>query len=403
MAKSIDQVIREISKNFGDITYRGAPKDEDEPKLCSLGSISLDFCVYGGLKEGTINEFCGAEGSGKTTVACLAAAQYQRDNPQKAVLFVDLEATLDKSWAAKLGVRLTPEQFIYYKNEGQSGEVVFNHIVDFIKTGDVGFVILDSLPFLVPEFVQKEDDMEQKSMGGNAALLSDFVKRYTGLIRKQRVVFVGLQQLRENMTQYGDKEKTPGGRAWKHACSLRLMFKRGDFFDQEGEKVKKKDAQSPAGHIIEMYVLKNKNSPWDRKLGFTKLHYWKGIDYISDLTDVAVYFGLIDNSSVGWFKLLDENGKPLLDEKGEEIKINGIKKLAKYLANEKDISRRLYKEVKAQMLNKEPGYIKGFEEMLGVSTDFLVYEGDEDDEDEEEVQADEDGVVIEESKKKRKK
>ena len=372
--KTVDQVIREINKNFGNIVNKAPDKSKSrEYELSSLGSISLDFCVYGGLKEGTFNEFFGAEGGGKTTVACLAASSYQRSHPDRSVLFVDIEGTLDFDWAHKLGLK-TDQQFVYYETVGQSGEVILNHVVQLIKTGEIGFVILDSLPLLIPNYVQDEDDLEQKSMGGNAKLLSDFTARYTGLIKKEKVIFIGINQLRDNMTQYGDPYKTTGGRAWRHACSLRLMYKRGDFFGQDGEKVKKKDAQSPAGHIVEMYVQKNKNSPWDRKLGFTKLHYWKGIDYVSDLTEVAVYFGLIENSSPGWFKILDGEGKALLDSSGNEIKINGKLKLAEYLKNNKEISARLYHTVRGMMENKEPGYIKGFEEMLGVDTTFLLEE-----------------------------
>lgn len=373
--KSVESLIREIHKNFGDIIHKGVPK-RPERELVSMGSISLDFCIYGGLKEGTFNEFSGAEGSGKTTIAALAAGSYQRTHRDKSVLFVDLEGTFDFTWGEKLGLK-TDSQFIYYESVGQSGETVFNHIKEFIKSGEVGFVILDSLPFLIPEFVQEEDDMEQKSMGGNAKLLTDFTTRYTGLIRKMGVIFIGIQQLRDNMSGYGGDTKTPGGRGWRHNCSLRLRFKRGDFFDKDGDKVKKKDAQSPAGHIIEMYVEKNKNSPWDRKLGFSKLHYWKGIDYVSDLTEVAVHFGLIDNTSMGWFKIIDENGKPLLDQEGKEVKINGKLNLAKYLKENKEISARLYRKVKELMTNKEPGYIKGFEEMLGVELPDSVFEEDE--------------------------
>ena len=192
------------------------------------------------------------------------------------------------------------------------------------------------------------------------------------LIKKYKVIVIGINQLRDNMTQYGDPFKTTGGRAWKHACSQRLMFKRGDFFGQDGEKVKKKDAQNPAGHFIEMYVLKNKDCPWDRKLGFTKLHYWKGIDYVSDLSEVAIYFNLIDNSTAGWYKILDQEGKPLLDEEGKEVRINGKKKFIEYLKEHKDISGRLYHTVRDLMMEKGSTYIPAFEEMLGVSTQFLM-------------------------------
>lgn len=376
--KNIDQLIREISKKFGEVVHTKFPQRETEEVFSSMGSPSLDFCLYGGLKEGAPwIEFSGPESSGKTTMACIAAGCYQRKHPDKSVLFVDIEGTFDPSWAAKLGLK-TDTQFIYYESLGQSGEEILNHVKEFVKTNQVGFVILDSLPELIPEFVQEEDDMNQKSMGGNAKLLSDFVGRYTGLFRKNKVIFIGINQLRDNMTGYGDPTKTTGGRHWRHACSVRLMFKAGTFFDQNGETIKKKDAQSPAGHIIEMYVIKNKTSPWDRKLGFTRLHYWKGIDYIGDLTDVAVYFGLIEQTSAAWFRILNEDKTPAKDEKGEEIKINGRLKLIEYLRSHKEIAAKLYRQVKNLISQKEAGYIAGFEEMLGVDTTWLNYVQEDD-------------------------
>lgn len=380
--KSVEQVIKSISKDFGDIVRKGFSPEDSKVELQSLGSIALDFCLYGGIHPGRFVEISGPESSGKSLVSFMSAGAYQRTHPDESILLVDMEGTFDPTWANKLGLK-TDSQFIYYETVGQSGEAVLNHVVEFIKAG-VRFVIIDSLPMLVPEYVQKEDNLDQKSMGGNAHLLSDFTSRYTGLIHKTKSIVIGINQLRDNMTGYGDPVKTTGGRAWKHACSLRIMTKRGEFFDQDGEKVKKKDAQSPAGHFIEMHVLKNKDAPWDRKLGFTKLHYWKGVDYISDLIEVAVYYDLIKNPSPGWFLLLDQDGKPMKKENGDDLKIQGKLKLAEFLKNNKEISGRIYRTVKELMEKKETGYIKGFEEMLGVTKHFVVADegdfGGEDDE-----------------------
>lgn len=371
--KTVDQVIKDIGKQFEGIVQKGFTAEECKIELISLGSISLDFCLYGGIRSSRVIEISGGEGSGKSTLSSLATASFQRAYPDEKVLYMDLEGTFDPTWAEKLGVRLDSDHFIYYQSFGQSGEVILNHLVSFLKAG-VRWIVIDSLPKLVPEFIQEEDNLEQKSMGGNAKLLADFVNRYSGLIHKQKAIIIGINQLRDNMSQYGDPYKTTGGRAWKHECSVRLMVKRGDFFDQNGEKVKKKDAQSPAGHYIEMYVLKNKDAPWDRKLGFTKLHYWKGIDYVADLLEVAIYFNLIDNSKVGWFGILNEDGTPMLDENGKEIRLNGRAKLAEYLKSHREVTAILYKKVRHLMEQKGSTYIKGFEEMLGAGTSLVVDE-----------------------------
>ena len=97
------------------------------------------------------------------------------------------------------------------------------------------------------------------------------------------------------------------GRAWKHACSSRIMFKRGAFFDEDGNEIQKKNAQSPAGHIVEMYVLKTKTCKWDRKLAYYHLNYTKGVDIVADTIDVAMHFGYVQNPAQGTFTGRDAN------------------------------------------------------------------------------------------------
>lgn len=373
--KTTSQLIREINKNFEGVVRKGFTPDEYKPEITSLGSISLDFTCYGGLTMGRMVEISGAESAGKSLLASLIIGAYQRKHPNEQVLYMDLEGTFDPTWGVKLGMNLDEDHFIYYESLGQSGEDIINHLVGFIRSG-VRLAVIDSLPKLVPDFILEENDMAQKSMGGNAKLLADFVNRYSGLIHRMKALVIGINQIRDNMSGYGDPYKTTGGRAWKHECSTRLMVKRGDFFDKNGEKVKKKDAQSPAGHYVEMYVLKNKDAPWDRKVGFTKLHYWKGIDYVSDLMDVAIYFNLIENEKVGWFGILDEEGNPMLNEEGKPIRVNGKNNLLNYLREHREVSSRLYKKVYEMMTVKESGYLKGFEEMLGV--DNTMFEVDDD-------------------------
>ena len=132
-------------------------------------------------------------------------------------------------------------------------------------------------------------------MGGIAKALTRFANTAIGLLRKYKATLIAINQVRENIGGYGDPLTTPGGRAWKHACSMRLMFKRGDFFDDEGNTLTKA-AESPAGHIIQVCVLKTKVCKWDRKLGYMHLDYDRGVDVLQDTLDVALHFNFIDNS-----------------------------------------------------------------------------------------------------------
>ena len=147
---------------------------------------------------------------------------------------------------------------------------------------------------------------------------------------------------------------------------MRLMFKRGTFFDEDGNDLTK-SAQSPAGHTIEMYVLKTKTCKWDRKLGTATLNYVRGIDTIQDTVTVAIHLGFIDNSTQGMFKLVDpETGAIMVDDEGKEIKIRGKKNVASYFREHLDEWRKLYDRVYDKLSQKDDPSILAFEQMLDI-------------------------------------
>lgn len=378
MTEKLDltSVLKNISKKFGENVVKVGVDSLTVDGELSLGSPTFDFCVYGGIPEGRIVEFSGAEGSGKTTTAFLVAAAYQReeikrnpDNP-RAIILLDNEGTADPVWAAKLGYDMSDTaavQTIIIRPEAQSAEEIFDMALDMLKTGEVGLLIFDSIATLVPMQIA-EESMEKQQMGGIAKALTRFANTAVGLLRKYKATLIGINQVRENISGYGDPLITPGGRAWKHQCSMRLMFKRGDFFDEEGNVIAKKDAQSPAGHVIEVYVLKTKTCKWDRKQGFMHLNYTRGVDTLVDTLDIATHFGYIDNSVQGSFKLINpETGEIMCDEEGAEIKIRGKKNLITYFREHTAEWKKLYDLVYAKLKQKDDPYIQSFEAMLGIN------------------------------------
>lgn len=374
--ESLESVLKSISKKFGDSVVKFGVDDLSVDGVLSLGSPSADFCLYGGIPEGRIVEFCGPEGSGKTTNAFLVAASYQREelkrNPDspRCIVLLDNEGTADPVWAAKLGYDMSANadvRTIIIRPEAQSAEEIFDMALDMLKTGEVGLLIFDSIATLVPMQIADES-MEKQQMGGIAKALTRFANTAIGLLRKYKATLIAINQVRENISGYGDPLITPGGRAWKHACSSRLMFKRGEFFNDDGDIVAKKDAQSPAGHVIEIYVLKTKTCRWDRKLGYMHLNYSRGVDVVWDTIDVASHFGYIDNSVQGSFKLIDpETGEILCDDNGEQIKIRGKKNLVQYFRDNITEWRKLYDRVYDKLKQKQDAFIKSFEEMLSIN------------------------------------
>lgn len=372
----LNEVLKNISKKFGASVVKIGVEDLSCDGTISLGSPSADFCLYGGIPEGRIVEFSGAEGSGKTTTAFICAGMYQKKelerNPEnpRAIIFLDNEGTADPVWAKILGYDMSESAkvpTICLRPEAQSAEEIFDMALDMLKTGEVGLLIFDSIATLVPQQIADES-MEKQQMGGTAKSLTRFANTAIGLLRKYKATLIAINQVRENISGYGDPLITPGGRAWKHACSSRIMFKRGDFFDEDGNKLQKKDAQSPAGHVVEMYVLKTKTCRWDRKLSTYSLNYSKGVDIVADTVDVATHFGYIQNPAQGSFTVVDpDTGEIMKDENGKDIKIRGKKNLVDYFRNNLNMWKKVYDLCEDKLKQKDDPFIKSFEEMLNIN------------------------------------
>ena len=372
--KSLTEILKDIAKKQGSQVITTGVEDLTAFGTLSLGSPGLDFCLYNSFPERRIIELCGAEGSGKTTLAYLICASFQKkelkvnpDNPRK-ILYVDLECSVDPSWARKTGYDMNGSdvQTLCYRPEDQSAESIFDDVLGIIKTGEVGLVVIDSLSMLVSQQTHDES-MEKKDMGGIAKVLGDFVKRVTSLLIKYNCTLIGINQLRENIGGYGNPLVTSGGRGWKHGCSVRLMLKKGKFFDEDGNELSG-SAESPAGYIMECAVLKTKVCTWDRKLGRTCISYSRGVDILQDTIDVATYFGLIENPAPGSFVMKNpDTGEVLLDSNGKEVKIRGKKNIKPYLLEHPDIWHALYDKVYELLSKREDPNILSFERMLNVN------------------------------------
>lgn len=374
MDKSYSDCIKEISKKFGDrIVNIGVNKAAKT--LFSLGSPSLDFCTYNSIPEGIFIEITGGEGSGKTLLSYLIAADYSKkevlkpEEERRHILFVDAEGTADPEWAytaTRYDMNAQDIKTIYLTPTGQSAEQIFDMVREFVQSGQIGLVIFDSLTAIAPQLTNDES-FEKKDMGGLAKPLADFVKRCTGLFNKYRTTFIGINGTIMNISGYGNPETTPGGTYWKRACSLRLKVKRGTYFDEDGNDLKS-SAENPAGHVIETALLKSKFCRSDRKLGRCHLHYRKGIDLLWDTIEVATFFGLIDDSTQGTFKIVDpDTGELITDENGDVIKIRGKKNVKPYFEEHPKLWKAIYEKVYEKLSIKDDPTIKSFEELLNVN------------------------------------
>lgn len=370
---NLTSILKSINKKFGEgVVAVGVDKGNREK--FSLGSPSADFMTYNSVPEGAWIELSGQEGSGKTLLSYCMAADYSRKESKKSeeerrhILFVDCEDTLDPEWcwtAAHYNVNDTTIKTYYITPLGQSAEQIFDMIREFVSSGQIGLVILDSLTAMAPQQVQDES-FEKKEMGGISKPLADFVKRCTGLFNKYRTTFIGINGSITNISGYGQTEVTGGGTYFKRACSLRIRTKKSTYFDDDWNELKS-NAENPAGHIIELALLKSKFCRSDRRLSFIHLNYRKGVDILWDTIELAINIGLIDNSTQGSFKLIDpETGEILHDESGEELKIRGKKNLKPYFESHPEEWKKLYDKVYEKISIKDDATIKSFEELLNV-------------------------------------
>lgn len=374
--ESINAILKSINKQFGDNLISVGASKANRGRF-SLGSPSADFMTYNAIPEGAWVEVSGPESSGKTLVAFLMAADFIRREKKKSeeerrhILFVDCEGTLDPEWcwtSAHYNVNDEDVRTYYVTPLGQSAEQIFDMIRSMVNSGQIGLVILDSLTAMAPQQVMDES-FEKKEMGGISKPLADFVKRCTGLFNKYRTTFVGINGSIANMSGYGQAEVTGGGTYFKRACSLRIRTKKSTLFDDDWNELKS-TAENPAGHIIELALLKSKFCRSDRRLSFIHLNYRKGVDILWDTVELAINVGLIDNSVQGTFKLIDpETGEVMHTDSGEEVKIRGKKNLKPYFESHPEMWKKLYDKVYEVISKKDDSTIKSFEELLNINVD----------------------------------
>ena len=221
---SLNDVISKMNKSAGgDVVTSGLPTYDF--KRIPFTSPRMNYCTFGGLPIGQLIEFYGEEHGGKTTTALDIIANYQQMEDARKVLYVDAENTLDSKWAMKLGVDV--ESIILFKPTSQSAEEIFQFILDAVESDEVGLWVLDSIPAL-SSAQELEKDMTEKTYAGISGPLSVFSRKAEKANHQHRCTGIGINQLRDDLgATWGGATKTPGGRAWKHFCSVRMEFKKG--------------------------------------------------------------------------------------------------------------------------------------------------------------------------------
>lgn len=340
MGSNLDLIVKDLNKKMkvGAISLGVAFQ---EVQKIPFSSCRLNYMTYGGIPIGRIAEFFGTDGSGKTTTAIDIAGQAQKLFPDKKVLFVDIEHTFDPVWATKLG--LNCDDLLYLDPDSMGAEEVFNIIIDIIDSGEISLCILDSIGAMV-SMQANEKEIGERTYGGISMALTEFTKKITPVLARTQASFIGINQARDDMNSPYGGTTTTGGKCWRHGCSTRLEFRKGNYIDEKGNNLSRA-CENPAGNIVNVSLVKSKVVRPDRKVGFYTLKYLEGIDYISDAVDVAIKLGLV-NQAGAWFTLVEP-------ETGEvKEKFQGKPKLVEYLKDNIDAYTQLSNDIEI-LLNEE--------------------------------------------------
>jgi recombination protein RecA len=287
---TLKTTVAQIEKQFGEgaIMPLGAERTGHVVGI-STGSLSLDMAMGGqGVPSGRVVEIFGPESGGKTTLALHVVAQSQRRGGIAA--FIDAEHALDPTWAKKLGVQL---ETLLVSQPGCGEEAM--HIAEMlIKSNAVDVIVIDSVAALVPK-KELEGEIGDTHMGLQARLMSQSLRKLTGVIAKSKTAVIFINQIREKIgVMFGNPETTPGGRALKFYSSCRLDVRRVGQI-KEGEEI--------VGQRVRVKVVKNKVAPPFRSAEFDMMAT-DGISYEGDILDLAMEEKLVVRSGA-WFRYGD--------------------------------------------------------------------------------------------------
>lgn len=290
----------------------------------SSGALGLDYPLFGGLPLGRICVFSGLQHSGKSTAACAVLAAYQRKFPQKICVYVDVEHSLDlKFQVAMCGIDTS--KLLYIDPIGLSGEQICDLVIELQKGDEIGLVVVDSLPALVPAAVLENDMTKDAGMRGTMAKkLYPFLAVMQSEIAEKNNILICINQVRDDGKTFTgiQKWKEPCGLAPQFYSSVSVRFGTRKFTkDDDMDACGATNGEGADGFRLQFKIMKNKTAPCNRGGGFMTFRYATGMDWLHDLLEIAIGFGFIPRLNNVTYQLLDlETGEALFDEEGRELK-----------------------------------------------------------------------------------
>ena len=389
-------------------------KDWDCPELMTgatsntglkipFSSPLLNWCTYGGIPRNAYTEFFGAPGGGKSTTStdiCKnAIAMFRKEHSEalqqlrekvssgkkefqgpledleeqgpKKVFYVDVENSFDVKWACTLGIDkddIVSENSILniMSVPNVPAEEVLQTVMDVIETDEVGLVIIDSIPALVPR-QELEKQMGERTVAALAGCLNVFFKKVVPLLKRHNCTLLTINQIRDNMDN-PYVTKTPGGNAPKFYASMRMEFRIGKPVDAFGNELAM-NAEDPAGYLVKAKLVKQKTAPSDRRMGTYFLMFEGGIRPDFDYAKLAVNKYQFIKKTGGWFTICDPyTGEVLENPEGGVTKVHGMPKVYEFLKTNTQYYDRVKRFVTEDLNGQEHVDLESTETDLDLET-----------------------------------
>ena len=350
--KALEHALADLDKQYGKgAVMKLGEQASQNVEVISTGNLELDLALgVGGVPKGRVIEIYGPESSGKTTVALHIVAEAQKKGGICA--FVDAEHAMDPAYAKKLGVNIDE----LYISQPDTGEQALEIAEALVRSGALDVVVVDSVAALVPK-AEIDGEMGDSFVGLQARLMSQALRKLTGIVSKTGTIAIFINQLREKVgVMYGNPETTPGGRALKFYASVRLDVRRGEQLKNGSEVI---------GNRTKVKVVKNKVAPPFRVAEFDII-YGQGISREGTLLDMAVARDIIHKSGA-WFSYKDQRiGQ-------------GRENTRQYLKDNPEVAQEIDAEIRRQFFEKGeplPEQSEGGESAVEEEDDLALLEED---------------------------
>lgn len=325
--KALDMAMRQIEKDFGkgSIMKLGEASAKMNIEVIPTGALSLDIALgVGGIPRGRVIEIYGPESSGKTTVALHMIAEAQKMGGYAA--FIDAEHALDPEYARKLGVDI--DNLLI--SQPDNGEQALEIADALVRSGAIDIIVIDSVAALVPR-AEIEGEMGDSHVGLQARLMSQALRKLTGIISRSRCATIFINQIREKVgVMFGNPETTTGGRALKFYSTIRLEVRRADTL---------KNGNDMIGNRTRVKVVKNKVAPPFKQAEFD-IMYGQGISHEGCLVDLGAEFDII-NKSGAWYSY------------GDVRLGQGKEKVKDFLRENPEVAKEIEAKIRAITVSKQ--------------------------------------------------